>query len=146
MRRRAAALLLCLAAAPAAAQEIAGSWRGTYTCGQGNTALTLTIAALDKERVSALFHFEAAPDNPGVPSGCFEMSGRFDARTGRLALAPGFWIARPQGYEMVGLEGQLGADGMAMSGRVDHPTCTSFQLVRRVIPNAIAACRGIRPG
>lgn len=143
MRRRAAALLLCLAATPAAAQEIAGTWRGIYTCAQGNTALTLTINRVGKDEVRALFHFQAAPDNPGVPSGCYELTGRVAAPSGRFTLTPSFWIAQPQGYMMVGLEGTIRADGMAMSGRVTDPSCTTFQLARRQIPDTVAACRGL---
>ena len=140
--RRAAALLLCLAAAPAAAQGIGGTWRGTYNCGQGNTALTLTIAPAGKERVNALFHFEPAFDNPGVPAGCFEMTGRFEALSGRLTLDPSFWIARPDDYVMVGLRGEMRGD--ATPGQVEGPGCTEFRLARRSIPRAIAACRSLR--
>lgn len=141
MTRR-AALLLLLLAVPAVAQEgVGGTWQGTYTCNQGNTALTLTISPVDKERVSALFAFEAAPDNPGVPSGCFEMTGRFDARSGSLHLEPSHWVRRPGGYIMVGLDGQVRGNGSQLAGTVDGPGCTTFRLARRSLPNAIAACR-----
>ena len=139
---RAAALLFSLAAAPVAAQGIGGTWRGLYQCGQGSTALTLTIAPAGKERVNALFHFEAAPDNPAVPAGCFEMTGRFEALSGRLTLDPSFWIARPADYVMVGLRGEMRGDTIA--GQVEGPGCTEFRLARRSIPSAIAACRSLR--
>lgn len=141
MRRAAAALLLMLAA-PAAARDIAVSWQGSYVCGQGTTALTLTIATNDKSRIAALFHFGPTPENQSVPTGCFEMAGRFDPVTGRLQLEPAFWITQPTGYVMVGLAGEIQGD--ALSGRVDGLGCTAFRLVRRQVPDAVAACRSLR--
>lgn len=141
MRRAAAALLLVLAT-PAAAQGIAGSWQGTYVCRQGTSALTLTIATNDKARIAALFQFGPTADNPGVPQGCFEMAGRFEPATGTLQLEPAFWIVQPPGYLMVGVDGALRGD--TLTGRIEGPGCTEFRLVRRAVPDAIAACRGLR--
>jgi hypothetical protein len=131
-------------ATPALAQgELRGTWRGGYVCGQGHTALALTIEPRKDGTLSALFHFEAASDNPGVPTGCFEMQGRFDAATGRLALAQRRWLRRPPNYLMVDLEGQLSGD--RLHGFVLGPSCTTFELERRTDRSDGAACRSGAP-
>ena len=127
MRRLAA--LLFLIAAPAAAQEgLRGTWRGGYVCGQGHTALALTIEPRKDGTFSALFHFEAASDNPGVPTGCYEMQGRLDPATGRVRFRQQRWLLRPADYVMVDLEGQLSPAGDRIAGRVIGPFCTEFQV------------------
>jgi hypothetical protein len=130
--RAAAALLAALlVAAPAMAQEeLRGTWRGEYVCAQGNTAVALTIEPHMDGSLSALFHFEAAPDNPDVPTGCYEMRGAFTPATGAVALAPLRWLRRPPNYVMVGLDGQLSPDGGRIEGQVQGPGCSLFRLQR----------------
>lgn len=130
-------------AAPAAAQDVpVGTWRGGYVCAQGHTALALTIEPRKDGSLGALFHFEAAPGHPDVPSGCFEMVGRFDAATGRLRLAPARWLHRPADYVMVGLDGRISADRSRIEGRVEGPRCAGFAAERAPGPPAAAeACR-----
>ncbi len=141
MKWRVVALLLLLAL-PASAQDGArGTWSGHYTCAQGNTALSLTITPLEGSRVSALFHFEAPANNPGVPTGCFEMLGDFDPASARLELRPWRWLHRPPGWVMVGIDGQIGADGLGLTGTVRGPGCTVFALTRREAPGAAKSCR-----
>ena len=135
-------LILTLSLAPAARAErtAAGVWVGQYVCGQGTTALTLSIAAA---RPRALFHFYPAPSNNTVPEGCFEMESSYDADTGRIALTAGAWISRPDGYVTVDLEGQVSADGGTMTGKVIGPYCKTFTL-RRVAassPRAPGDCQ-----
>jgi hypothetical protein len=140
------AVLPVFLALPAAAQpELRGTWRGAYHCNQGNTALALSIEPRKDGTLSALFHFEAASDNPGVPTGCFEMEGRFDAASGRAELRPLRWVLRPPGYLMVGLEGVLSVEGARLEGRVAGPGCTSFRLERAPGPPAAEACRSGAP-
>jgi len=137
---RALVAALLLLAAPAAAQEeLRGTWRGGYICGQGHTALALTITPRKDGTLSALFHFQAAANNPGVPSGCFEMEGRFDPATGRVQLNQTRWILRPQDYVMVDLDGVLSGD--RLEGEVAGPWCTLFALQRQPGPPAAEACR-----
>lgn len=144
MKRLAA--LLVLLAAPAAAQDaLRGTWRGAYHCNQGNTALALTIDARKDGTLTALFHFEAASDNPGVPTGCFAMEGSHDPATGRTELRPLNWVLRPGFYVMVGLDGVLSAEGDRIEGRVLGPGCTAFRLERAPGPAAAAACRSGAP-
>ena len=135
-------LSFSLALAPAARAErtAAGVWVGQYVCGQGTTALTLSIAAA---RPRALFHFYPAPSNNTVPEGCFEMESSYDADTGRIALTAGAWISRPDGYVTVDLEGQVSADGGTMTGKVIGPYCETFALRRVAVssPRAPGTCQ-----
>lgn len=141
--KRAAALLLLLAAPAAAQEELRGTWRGGYICAQGHTALALTIEPRKDGMLTALFHFEAATDNPGVPTGCFEMEGRHEAATGRVALQPRRWILRPANYLMVGLDGTA-AQGV-LEGVVAGPGCAAFRVERVPGPPADQACRSGAP-
>jgi hypothetical protein len=144
---RAAALLLAglLAGAPAAAQDgLRGTWRGDYVCAQGNTALALSLEQRKDGTIAALFHFEAAPDNPEVPTGCFAMEGRLDPTTGDLALAPRRWLLRPGGYVMVGLVGRVTPEGV-FEGSVRGPGCTTFRVERVSTEISERACRAGAP-
>jgi hypothetical protein len=146
MRAAAVAGAAVLAAAPATAQEdLRGTWRGDYVCAQGNTALALTIEPRKDGGLSALFHFEAAPDNPDVPTGCFEMQGRFTPATGDVVLAPMRWVRRPANYLMVGLEGRLAPEGTRIEGLVQGPGCTLFQVQRVAGMASAEACRSGAP-
>lgn len=145
MTRAAALLATLLVAAPAAAQDPTGTWRGDYICGQGNTALALTIEARKDGGLSALFHFEAAPDNPGVPTGCFEMQGQFSPATGQVTLGPQRWLRRPPNYVMVGLDGRLSDDGAEIQGMVQGPGCSFFRVARAPDAPSAAACRAGAP-
>ena len=122
------------APSPATAQTAAdaaliGTWRGTYTCFQGLTALELVV-----ERAvtgfNARFVFSAHPSNPGVPSGSFRMTASVDAKSGRIAFEPREWIDQPEGYVMVGLDGAVARGGRTLSGRVIAEGCTEFSLTR----------------
>lgn len=146
MRCASGALLLVLLAAPVAAQgTLRGTWRGAYQCAQGNTALALSIEPRKDGSLGALFHFEAATDNPGVPTGCFEMQGRFDPATGAVALRPLRWVLRPADYLMVGLAGRLSGRGERLEGQVQGPGCTAFLVERAPGPPAAEACRSGAP-
>lgn len=143
----AAAALAMVAPAPhsvAWAQGAAGAWQGRYVCGQGTTGLLLTVRAAGESDVEALFRFYPVKGNPGVPEGCFEMSGRYDPATREVSLSAGQWLLRPPGYITVDLSGTLSADGGTLSGTVHGPLCTRFEL-RRVpmVPRStIPACQG----
>ncbi|MEO1328142.1 MAG: hypothetical protein AAFW46_00605 [Pseudomonadota bacterium] len=125
------------AAGPAAGQEasdLSGVWRGRYDCNQGITGLTLTLApaAATDRGSSALqgrFIFYEAPNNPGVPTGCFEMRGAVGL-DGRIELIAGAWLLRPDGYVTVDLSGAVSEGGAAISGDVIGPGCTRFALRR----------------
>ncbi len=94
----------------------------------------------------ATFHFYADPGNPGVPTGCFSQTGRFDPATRSLTLAGGRWIVRPRDYETVGLAGTVDRAGTVLAGRVTQADgCTTFRLERRPAPAHAQAC-GVSAG
>src|SRR6266542_1609907 len=74
------------------AGALSGTWKGTYTCTQGATGLTLVVAA-GKGLATATFSFYPVAANPGVPRGRFAMTGTYTSRS--LDLEPDHWIARP---------------------------------------------------
>ena len=107
-------------------------WNGRYECAQGITGLALTLDLEAGGRATAVFEFGPVPENPAIPSGRYLMAGTFfqSAEGTQLTLVPDRWIAQPPGYLMVGLEARIDAPARAMSGRVEHPTCTVLSLIR----------------
>ena len=107
----------CLAIASAAdrPETTQGVWEGRFVCGQRTTGLTLTIS--DVKEITARRHFYALPENPGVPSGNYELSGRFGPVLGRVDLRPSKWANRLTGYNIVALQGALKEDRQSSEGR-----------------------------
>ena len=103
-------------------------WKGTYTCPQGLTALTLTIVdALDDQIRDARFDF----DWSGGASGAFHMSGSFDPTTSTAKLVAGAWIVRPSPtWYTVGMHGTVDVTGTRFDGAIDGPGCSTFLLQR----------------
>ena len=105
-------------------------WRGTYTCGQGLTELTLVIRSVRDGRVDAIFDFDW---RAGGISRRFEVRGVLSPTTCRLRLTPVRWLEQPPpGWVMVSLDGAFGNNGTRYSGRV-HPdsggaACTTFSV------------------
>jgi hypothetical protein len=135
MKRMVLALVLGMVAAGGVqAQDVTltGYWHGTYDCAQGLTGVNLTIRQGFGTAVEAVFHFYAVPQNPGVPTGCFRMTGRHDPYTHAFSLVSdeSQWIVHPPDYLVVNFQGTLGVDGRSMRGRVEGPGCTSFDLQR----------------
>lgn len=120
-------------------RTVLGQWVGTYTCAQGLTGLTLTIAEATPTRARALFHFYADPRNPRVPTGCFTMDGGYDPVDGRLRLGGQDWLLRPGGYQVVSFDGTVDAEGRRFAGivtgkRAPLRGCTTFHLARAPSP------------
>lgn len=140
-----AGMLSVVVTGSAAAQgvELTGYWRGTYLCAQGLTGVNLTIRQRSGSAVDAVFHFNAVPQNPGVPTGCFRMQGRLSANAHEFSLTSDNdqWIVRPDNYLVVNFHGLLSGDGRTMRGRVEGPGCSDFDLQRLDEPPvAPAAC------
>jgi len=112
-----------------ATDDIQGVWEGRYICRQGPTGLTLTIEGSDPSRLTARFKFYPVPENPRVPHGELEMTGKFDPRVGHFQFRPGRWIQRPRGYATVGLSGLLESSGR-LTGRLPVSGCQAFTLSR----------------
>jgi hypothetical protein len=115
------------------AADWTGIWRGTYVCAQGVTGLFLTVKQSETGDVAAVFRFFAVRENPGVPTGQFDMTGRPAPQGNHLRLAPGEWIAHPPRYLMVGLDGDYDEASGEYSGYVRGPGCTRFVLRRDLI-------------
>ena len=110
-------------------RDVAGRWKGTYTCAQGLTGFDLDISDEGGGAVSAIFSFGPVESNPGVPDGRYSMTGRLDPRS--LTLTPEAWIEKPAGYVMVGLVAELpGEDPEVLSGTVTGSACTTFRITR----------------
>ena len=128
MRRLLACALSALTLASAHAEGLAGGWTGTYTCLQGVTALDLSVQERKGGTLAAQFHFHADPTNPGVPEGCYNMRGTYDAASRRLSLAATSWVRRPRGYVTVDMEGTRDRAGSLLAGRILSEGCTGFVL------------------
>lgn len=113
-----------------AGDGIAGIWEGQYDCNQGLTGLSLFVAQPSQGRLKTVFFFYPTAENPGVPEGCFEMSGRYDGATGDVQLVAGRWLLRPEGYVTVNLSAALDTDTAEIAGIVNGPGCTEFLLRR----------------
>jgi hypothetical protein len=135
------ALLALGAACPAVSRPLAsvddwiGLWRGTYVCPQGVTGLFLTVRRSSADDVAAVFRFFAVPENPGVPTGEYEMAGQPGPQNNHLQLYPRRWIKAPPRYVMVGLDGDYDEATGEYAGRILGPggACTRFILRRDLV-------------
>ncbi|GAA4401251.1 hypothetical protein GCM10023147_40620 [Tsukamurella soli] len=111
---------------------LAGIWRGSYTCNQGRTGLTLTIAAGSASAGTATFAFAPLPDGPTVPDGSYSMS--VTRSHGGVEFLPVAWIQHPSAWTMVGLTvpGPVNWSGSELTGSVDYAGCSTFTVTRSV--------------
>ena len=108
---------------------LTGTWTGSYVCSQGETGLRLVIQAAPDGTLTATFSFYAVPDNPGVPSGSFTMTGSYSAAG--VNLTHDQWISQPAGWEMVDLSsGPPSQDGTVLAGSITTPGCSTFTVTR----------------
>lgn len=107
-------------------------WIGRYECGQGVTALQLTLDVDPNGRATAIFDFGPLADNPTVPSGSYTLRGNAeptgDAIT--VSLEPDRWISQPENYVMVPLLGGIDADRRRMRGRILNDACSWLDIKR----------------
>jgi hypothetical protein len=117
----------CTSRAPA---SISGEWRGAYTCSGELIGLTLEIGEPLGAYVPATFSFYALPSNPDVPNGQFWLGGSFVGND-RLVFTAGGWLDRPDGVDLLDLDGTLSADRRTYAGLVVGSTdCTGFFVSR----------------
>ncbi len=116
---------------PADATGISGVYQGRYLCSQGITGLTLTLKGTPEGNVEATFDFYAVPENPGVPSGSYLMTGIFFSDAS-LHLDPVRWIRQPPGYVMVPMRGKITEEEgrLVYKGTIPEPGCGAFYVVR----------------
>ena len=116
------------------ATALTGEWQGRYTCNQGLTGLTLTLAGTTGGAVDAVFSFYPVDENPGVASGSFSMRGTYNSSTRRLTLNADEddWIERPSNYLTVDLDGTVSANLATYSGDVSGSAgCTTFLVTKQ---------------
>lgn len=116
------------------AAGITGSYDGRYQCGDWNQ-LNLQVRDLGGGRISAVFTF-AVPPSLGRGQGSYSMTGQYDERTGRFQLMPQQWMRRPQGYNMVGLDGVFDRASRSLRGKVGSFNCQGFELAPQGTPLA----------
>jgi hypothetical protein len=100
-------------------------WIGRYVCAQGSTDLDLHIDRVAGDSIEATFEFSHGPSGAG---GAYRMRGTITP-SGQVTLVPGPWIERPSGYVSVGMHGDV--QGARFFGRMDHASCSTFDLRRR---------------
>ncbi len=102
-----------------------GTWTGHYFQHQGKTALSLTILDLGADgTVSARFDFSEHPDNPGVPTGSYTMTGTYDFDARALNLDGVEWLLHPNGYFMVSVQGRIDVGHRVMTGTTNGSSGT----------------------
>lgn len=126
------AVSLCRAdaahAQPADATALSGLWRGTYVCGQGETALELELRGNAHGIVRGTFAFSATPGNPGVPSGAYPVLGRLTGAS--LVLRPVDAPELPENYVPVGIQATVMAGEERIAGWIEGPTCGAMVVDR----------------
>ncbi len=110
--------------AAAALMNAGEQWIGRYVCAQGETDLDLHIDHVMGDTIDATFEFSHGPSGAG---GAYRMRGTIAGA--QVTLVPGSWIERPPGYVSVGMHGEV--RGAVFAGRMDHASCTTFELRRR---------------
>ena len=120
--------LLCAAPTYAATDLLSGEWVGTYTCGQGLTAVTLIIEP-DGEQWSGVFSFGPDKHNKDVPEGLYELDITQDGSD--IRFMAGDWVTQPAGYVTVDLHGRMSDDLTVIAGSVDFEGCDTFEVSRR---------------
>jgi hypothetical protein len=114
-------------------------WEGRYVCTQGPTAMRLTISVKPDGTARVRFDFRALPENPGVPTGAYQLIGSMllnSDGTLELRASPDQWFDQPSGYQMVGLRAQSDAAHRTLTGRITHENCGELELVRLETPRA----------
>ena len=112
-----------------ASNVTATEYKGTYTCGQGKTQLTLTIDKTDSD-ANAIFDFNHG--DKGI-YGSFKMHGTYDKKKQELKLVGGGWIRRPKNYDTVDLTGVFDSNENILTGTINTVGCSTF-LVSRSTP------------
>ncbi len=118
---------------PPSKSALLGRWHGEYQCQWDTIGFTLDISderAMSADGIDAVFSFFALPGTLFLPSGSFAMAGDYDPEDGTIILRGGEWIERPHGLQRHDLAGRAEIGGGIISGRIETPGCSDFQLVR----------------
>lgn len=104
--------------------RLVGTWKGSYSCPQGNTSARLVVSRSGDATTAVLFFDVATSTTPSRGRFRLNASGTADQYT----LRPTKWIQRPPGFSMIELTGTI--DGEAFKGEVTTPGCTTFAFRR----------------
>ena len=121
-----------LSGVPLPLVDLSGEWRGSYNCVQGITPLVLTIESGSNTNLEATFRFGGGQ---AAASGEFHMKGDFDEVKGSLRLKPINWIARPAGYQAVGLSAEVDLRNGLLVGTINWPGCSWVKLRKTAKPD-----------
>jgi Caspase domain len=105
--------------------QVAGVWQGSYSCGQGLSAMQLMLEQAYDGSLRARLDFTGTQVNPG-PTGAYTLSGRIV--NAHLQLRAEQWLMQPPGYSMVDIEGDVAADQLTLSGRILNPACGGWSV------------------
>lgn len=98
-----------------AESPVAGTWDGTFRCGNGEGSLRLEISKSDTALQEGELHFEV---QAARVAGSHRIRARYDDAKKSLTVIPAEWIERPSGWRAMGLTGMLADNGLAISGAV----------------------------
>ena len=118
---------------PPSRSALLGRWHGEYQCQWDTIGFTLDITdevAANADDIDAVFSFFPLSGTPSMPPGSFAMSGDYDPEDGTIILKGGEWIDRPHGLQRHDLAGRAEVGGGIISGRIETPGCSDFQLAR----------------
>ncbi|HEX4808487.1 MAG TPA: protein kinase [Bryobacteraceae bacterium] len=108
------------------AGSVAGLWKGTYVCMQGQNSAEMLISARPAGVVTALLAFRV----PNAKPGSYLMAGGFDQSTGQINLHFTRWINHPLNYFPANLTGIADLRQGVIRGQVVGPGCGNFELWR----------------
>ena len=135
--RQASPALATSAAPDSPINGIISEYRGTYTCSQGDTNLTLQfLRPSPGSEAVAVFKFGPSSPKKSIPSGAFLLRGVADLDNGKLDLHPLSWLSKPPGYVMVGLTGNSDDGEKTFKGQILFPGCTKFSVTRAATTSA----------
>jgi hypothetical protein len=110
------------------AQSFSGKWEGTYHCSQ---RVILDISTTSSN-MNAVFDFYPLKQTQQIKSGSFSLSGSF-TEDGYFKLEPKSWINRPEGFNMVGMSGNISHSHTELNGSIIFSTnnCPYFKLYKK---------------
>lgn len=85
--------------------------------------MTIQVISVQGNKIEALTDF----DYQNI-KGTYMMEGLYDNGRRTLDFEPTRWIRRPEGAQVVGMNGSISSDGMIYKGKMAHDSCESFKL------------------
>ncbi len=111
-----------------ASDQLSGIWKGSYRCGQGETAVTVSLSVEDGGAAHGTFTFGNLPGHSNVKPGKYLIEGRYDERGDSLQMRPAGWIEKPPGYTQVGFAVAYERAAQRLTGRIQFDSCSTITL------------------